>query len=125
MPLARTWRATWAPYRMTRASSSLRLTIDELARSLKRAKTHVVACYNYTGTPYAENQILPEVVYAYGLREAIDAGYLKRCASTATAMSGATSLSRLAVDDFLAAVGEARHERMRPSWPSSPPPSTN
>ena len=59
-------------------STSLRLTIDELARSLKRARTHVVACYNYTGTPYAGNQVLPEVVYAYGLQEAIDAAYLKK-----------------------------------------------
>lgn len=33
--------------------------------------------YNYTGTPYVKNQLLPEVVYAYGLRESIWNGFLK------------------------------------------------
>ena len=32
---------------------------------------------NYTGTPYVKNQLLPEVVYAYGLRESIWNGFLK------------------------------------------------
>ena len=36
-----------------------------------------MACYNYTGTPYVKNQLLPEVVYAYGLRESIWNGFLK------------------------------------------------
>jgi hypothetical protein len=58
--------------------TSLRTTIDMLAGSLERAGTHVVACYNYTGTPYVGRDVLPEVVYAYGLREAIDKGYLKK-----------------------------------------------
>ena len=58
--------------------TSLRLTIDRLADSLKIAGTQVVACYNYTGTPYVGNQILPEVVYAFGLQEAINKGYLKK-----------------------------------------------
>ena len=39
--------------------------------------TNVVACYNYTGTPYADNSVLPEVVYSYGLKKAIDNCYLK------------------------------------------------
>jgi type III restriction enzyme len=34
------------------SKTSLRLTIDLLAASLEKAGTHVVACYNYTGTPY-------------------------------------------------------------------------
>lgn len=59
-------------------ATSLRLTIDELATSLKRAGSHVVACYNYTGTPYVQNRILPEVVYAFGLSEAIQREYLKQ-----------------------------------------------
>lgn len=45
--------------------TSLRTTIDMLAGSLERAGTHVVACYNYTGTPYVGRDVLPEVVYAY------------------------------------------------------------
>lgn len=52
--------------------TSLRDTINLLA-----ANTSIVACCNYTGTPYVKNQLLPEVVYAYGLRESIWNGYLK------------------------------------------------
>lgn len=52
--------------------TSLRDTINLLA-----ASTSIVACYNYTGTPYVKNQLLPEVVYAYGLRESIWNGFLK------------------------------------------------
>ena len=54
------------------SKTSLRDTINLLA-----ANTSIVACYNYTGTPYVKNQILPEVVYSYGLRESIWNGYLK------------------------------------------------
>jgi hypothetical protein len=49
--------------------TSLRTTIDILAASLNAAGTRVVACYNYTGTPYVGREVLPEVVYAYGLKE--------------------------------------------------------
>lgn len=52
--------------------TSLRDTINLLA-----ANTSIVACYNYTGTPYVKNQLLPEVVYTYGLRESIWNGFLK------------------------------------------------
>lgn len=52
--------------------TSLRDTINLLA-----ANTSIVACYNYTGTPYVKNQLLPEVVYAYGLRESIWNNFLK------------------------------------------------
>ena len=57
--------------------TSLRTTINMLAERLGKNGTSVVACYNYTGTPYVEKQVLPEVVYAYGLRESINSGYLK------------------------------------------------
>ena len=52
--------------------TSLRDTINLLAEH-----TSIVACYNYTGTPYVKKQLLPEVVYAYGLRESIQNDYLK------------------------------------------------
>ena len=55
--------------------TSLRDTINLLAKD-----TSIIACYNFTGTPYIKNQILPEVVYAYGLRESIRNGYLKDAA---------------------------------------------
>lgn len=52
--------------------TTLRNTINMLAES-----TTIVACYNYTGTPYVNKQVLPEVVYAYGLNESIRNGFLK------------------------------------------------
>lgn len=63
--------------RTNTAQTSLRSTINLLADDLTRRGTNVVGCYNYTGTPYVNNQVLPEVVYAYGLRESISNGYLK------------------------------------------------
>lgn len=55
--------------------TTLRSTINRLAQS-----TAIVACYNYTGTPYVNKQVLPEVVYAYGLNESIAKGFLKDAA---------------------------------------------
>lgn len=52
--------------------TTLRNTINMLAEA-----TSFVACYNYTGTPYVNKQVLPEVVYAYGLNESIVNGFLK------------------------------------------------
>ena len=52
--------------------TTLRNTINMLAEA-----TSIVACYNYTGTPYVKKQVLPEVVYAYGLRDSIKKGFLK------------------------------------------------
>ncbi len=57
--------------------TSLRNTINELASELESKGSKVVACYNYTGTPYVNNTILPDVVSYYGLKEAIDQAYLK------------------------------------------------
>lgn len=58
--------------------TSLRYTINYIAKVLERNSTKLVACYNYTGTPYVENRVLPEVVYSYGLKAAIDNHYLKQ-----------------------------------------------
>lgn len=57
--------------------TSLRNTINELASELENKGTKVVACYNYTGTPYVNNSVLPDVVSYYGLKQAIDEQYLK------------------------------------------------
>lgn len=68
-------------------NTSLRNTINLLSeyREQERKGTTIgsyqsgiLACYNFTGTPYVENSVLPEVVYSYGLKEAIDNEYLKR-----------------------------------------------
>jgi hypothetical protein len=63
---------------LKKSATSLRVTINELAEHLKKAGTQVVGCYNYTGTPFVKGRLLPEVVYAYGLKRAIDNGYLKK-----------------------------------------------
>ena len=40
--------------------TSLRYTINYIAKVLERNSTKLVACYNYTGTPYVENRVLPK-----------------------------------------------------------------
>lgn len=61
-----------------KTASALRTTIDVLARALKVKNSSVVACYNFTGTPYVGDQIMPEVVFAYSLKHAITNEYLKQ-----------------------------------------------
>ena len=62
---------------LEKSITSLRQTINDLNVALESNNTKLVACYNFTGTPYVENSILPEVVYYYGLKEAIAHNYLK------------------------------------------------
>lgn len=62
---------------LQKSMTSLRLTINELDKELRQSGTQIIGCYNYTGTPYLENSVLPEVVYSYGLKEAIANKYLK------------------------------------------------
>ncbi|USI79102.1 DEAD/DEAH box helicase family protein [Sphingopyxis sp. USTB-05] len=95
--------------------SALRTTIDELARALEHKKTSVVGCYNFTGTPYVKDTIMPEVVYAYGLKPAIDNKYLKQpdfVDYSGNVKSG--DFLKLAVQDFWEREGENRREGMLP-----------
>lgn len=95
--------------------SALRTTIDELARALEHKKTSVVGCYNFTGTPYVKDTIMPEVVYAYGLKAAIDKAYLKQpdfVDYSGNVKSG--DFLKLAVQDFWKREGENRREGMLP-----------
>ncbi len=64
--------------KLKNSMTALRTTVNALAESLASDKSRLVACYNYTGTPYIGDEVLPEVVYAYGLKEAIQNGYLKK-----------------------------------------------
>ena len=97
-----------------KSTTSLRLTIDELAANLARAETHVCACYNFTGTPYVGQQILPEVVYSYGLQEAIDKGFLKTVTLNSYENTKSSEFVRLAIYDFWQNHREQRHEGMLP-----------
>jgi type III restriction enzyme len=94
--------------------TSLRTTIDILAASLNAAGTRVVACYNYTGTPYVGREVLPEVVYAYGLKEAIDKGFLKKVTLHGYANTRSDEFVDLAIENFLRESGELRPEGLLP-----------
>ncbi len=94
--------------------TSLRTTIDNLAASLTAAGTRVVACYNYTGTPYVGHEVLPEVVYAYGLKEAIDKGFLKKVTLHGYTNTRTNEFVDIAIESFLKGSGELRPEGMLP-----------
>ncbi|HGJ9031528.1 TPA: TnsA endonuclease N-terminal domain-containing protein [Pseudomonas aeruginosa] len=94
--------------------TSLRTTIDILAASLNAAGTRVVACYNYTGTPYVGREVLPEVVYAYGLKEAIDKGFLKKVTLHGYANTRTDEFVDIAIESFLKESGELRPEGLLP-----------
>ena len=93
-----------------KSKTSLRLTIDELAANLERAGTHVSACYNFTGTPYVGQQVLPEVVYGYGLKEAIDKGFLKKVMLHSYTNPRSSEFVKLVIAHFWKNHGEQRHE---------------
>ena len=94
--------------------TSLRTTIDILAASLNAAGTRVVACYNYTGTPYVGREVLPEVVYAYGLKEAIDKGFLKKVVLHGYANTRTDEFVDIAIEAFLKESAELRPEGLLP-----------
>lgn len=94
--------------------TSLRTTIDILAASLSAAGTRVVACYNYTGTPYVGREVLPEVVYAYGLKEAIDKGFLKKVTLHGYANTRTDEFVAIAIENFLKETDGLRPEGLSP-----------
>lgn len=94
--------------------TSLRTTIDILAASLNSAGTRVVGCFNYTGTPYVGREVLPEVVYAYGLKEAIDKGYLKKVMLHGYANTRNDEFVDIAIEKFLAETSGLRPEGLLP-----------
>ena len=94
--------------------TSLRTTIDTLAAKLEKAGTRVVACYNYTGTPYVGRDVLPEVVYAYGLKEAIDKGFLKKVDLRGYSNTRTGEFIDIAIERFLDGTKDLRPEGMLP-----------
>ena len=99
---------------LKKSKTSLRLTIDELAASLERTGTHVCACYNFTGTPYVGKQVLPEVVYGYGLTEAIDKGFLKKVMSHSYTNPKSSEFVNFVIKNFWENHKGQRHEGMLP-----------
>ena len=96
------------------SKTSLRLTIDELAARLDQAGTQVCACYNFTGTPYVGKLVLPEVVYGYGLKEAIDRGFLKKVPLHSYTNPRSSEFVKLVIKDFWENHQGQRHEGMLP-----------
>ena len=96
------------------AQNSLRKTIDELALSLKKRGSKLVACHNYTGTPYVGKDVLPEVVYAYGLKEAIDKCYLKKVVLNGYSNTKEAEFLEIAISDFLSNTDGKLPEGMLP-----------
>jgi len=94
--------------------TSLRATINRLASELKSGGGTMVACYNYTGTPYVQNQVLPEVVYGYGLKESIRAGYLKECATFGFENVKNEEFLRAAISQFWEKYGGETYEGLMP-----------
>ena len=97
-------------------ATSLRVTINELAANLAKAGSQVVACYNFTGTPYVGNRLLPEVVYSYGLQQAIDNCYLKKTDPVAfkNIKDNTLAFCRQSIKDFWTKIGQVRVEGMLP-----------
>ena len=89
--------------------TSLRDTINLLAEN-----TSIVACYNYTGTPYVKNQLLPEVVYAYGLKESIWHGYLKDADPKGYENVKSEDFLKMAVTEFWQKYGGKKYEGLNP-----------
>lgn len=97
-----------------KSESSLRRTINLLDEELRRQGTCVVSCLNYTGTPYANNKVLPEVVYAYGLEESIQNGYLKTARVLGYDNVKSETFLRYAITEFWEAYGENHYEGLLP-----------
>lgn len=93
----------------TANKTSLRDTINMLAE-----RTSIVACYNYTGTPYVNKQVLPEVVYAYGLRESIWNGYLKDADPIAYENVKSVEFLKIVVQTFWEKYGGKTFEGLNP-----------
>lgn len=93
-------------------ANSLRKTIDELAINLKQAGTSVVGCYNYTGTPYVGKEVIPEVVYAYGLRKAIDKNYLKQVKLNGYSHTRQEEFLEIAIGQFLTEMDKLKTTRV-------------
>lgn len=93
-----------------KSETSLRATVNFLNGELTARGTGVVACYNYTGTPYVDNKVLPEVVYSYGLSTSISNGYLKAARVEGYANVKSEAFLREIITDFWERYGENEYE---------------
>lgn len=94
--------------------TSLRNTINYLAGRLDQAGSRVVGCYNYTGTPYVKHEMLPEVVDYYGLKQAIEDGYLKQVEIKGFDNVRDEQFIRTALTSFFKTYGGKMYEGLNP-----------
>jgi hypothetical protein len=85
----------------------IRQTVDYLA-----AGTRVICVVNTTGTPYHRRQLLPDVVFWYGLCEAIEDGVLKSVSGGIRAYEANEGAALVAhvIEDFCRDYGDVRLE---------------
>lgn len=96
------------------ANTSLRNTINILAKRLNQKGTKLVGCYNFTGTPYVGKKVLPEVVYSYGLSEAVANKYLKEAEVFSFENVKNREFLRAVIKHFWENYGEKRYEGIFP-----------
>lgn len=94
--------------------TSLRNTINKLSKELSKHGSKVVACYNFTGTPYVNNKILPEVIYAYGLQAAIRNNFLKDTSVIGYSNVKSKEFLKAVIADFWAKYGGKEYEGLAP-----------
>ncbi len=94
--------------------TSLRFSINALAKGIEKQGSKMVACYNFTGTPYVKNEVLPEVVYTYSLDAAIRNNYLKSIKLHGFTNPRDKDFVRLVVSDFLEKYASKKVEGMLP-----------
>ena len=94
--------------------TSLRNTINELSKELSKHGSKVIACYNFTGTPYVNNKILPEVIYAYGLQAAIRNNFLKDTSVIGYSNVKNKEFLKAVITDFWEKYGGKEYEGLAP-----------
>jgi len=87
----------------------VRETINHL-----HTRTPLVGCVNLTGTPYVNNQMLPEVVYHYPLADSIHDGHLKEVRFYDYSRVKTEEFVRDVVRRFRETYGEERREGLLP-----------
>ena len=97
-----------------KAENGLRRTINLLDEALTNKGSGVVACYNFTGTPYVQNKVLPDVLYAYGLAESINRGYLKSARVLKYDNVRSEMFLRQVIREFWKTYGEEKVEGLLP-----------
>ena len=98
------------PKKETAFRRTVRLLIDKLDRGGSR----VIGTFCYTGTPYSKGKMFAEVVYYYGLRQAIDKQILKQPRVLTYENVRDEGYITDAMRDFTAKTGGRRYEGLLP-----------